>query len=248
MDKRTFIKTTGVITAATLINPIVACSPSEKENDTENNESKAGEKAPFTLPKLAFAFDALAPHIDKMTMEVHHGKHHTGYVKKLNAAIEGNQFAEMTLEQIMEKVGEEDTAVRNNGGGHYNHSLFWKILSPEAQKPEGELAKAIDEQLGGMDKMKEDFTKAALGVFGSGWAWVIVDDSGNLKITSTPNQDNPLMTNLVETTGTPILGLDVWEHAYYLNYQNKRGSYIEAFWNVVNWKEVANNFAAIQQA
>ncbi len=199
----------------------------------------------FDLPDLPYSFDALAPHIDAKTMEIHHDKHHGGYVKKLNAAVEGSPHADMSLEDLMKEVGSSTaTGVRNNGGGHYNHSLFWKVLSPDGGgQPSGDLASAIDSAFGSYDAFKEKFADAAGTRFGSGWAWLIVDDSGSLKITSTPNQDNPLM-DVAETKGTPILGLDVWEHAYYLNYQNKRPEYISAFWNVVNWDQVNKNYEA----
>ena len=199
----------------------------------------------FQLPDLPYSSDALAPHIDAKTMEIHHDKHHGGYVKKLNAAVEGTPHADMSIEDLMKDVGSSTaTGVRNNGGGHYNHSLFWKVLSPDGGgQPSGELASAIDSAFGSYDAFKEKFADAAGTRFGSGWAWLIVDDSGSLKITSTPNQDNPLM-DVAETKGTPILGLDVWEHAYYLNYQNKRPEYISAFWNVVNWDQVSKNYEA----
>ena len=199
----------------------------------------------FELPDLPYSFDALAPHIDAKTMEIHHDKHHGGYVKKLNAAVEGSPHADMSIEDLMKEVGSSTAAgVRNNGGGHYNHSLFWKVLSPDGGgQPSGELASAIDSAFGSYDAFKEKFADAAGTRFGSGWAWLIVDDSGSLKITSTPNQDNPLM-DVADTKGTPILGLDVWEHAYYLNYQNKRPEYISAFWNVVNWNQVNKNYEA----
>ena len=198
----------------------------------------------FELPDLPYSFDALAPHIDAKTMEIHHDKHHGGYVKKLNAAVEGTPQADMSLKDLMKSVGSASTGVRNNGGGHYNHSLFWKVLSPDGGgQPSGDLASAIDSAFGSYDAFKEKFADAAGTRFGSGWAWLIVDDSGSLKITSTPNQDNPLM-DVAETKGTPILGLDVWEHAYYLNYQNKRPEYISAFWNVVNWDQVNKNYEA----
>lgn len=198
----------------------------------------------FKLPDLPYSFDALEPHIDAKTMEIHHDKHHGGYVTKLNGAIEGTPQADMSLEDLMKSVGSLSTAVRNNGGGHYNHSLFWTILSPDGGgKPSGELAAAIDKAYGSFDSFKEEFNNAAATRFGSGWAWLIVDSSGALKITSTPNQDNPAM-EIAEVKGTPILGLDVWEHAYYLHYQNKRPEYIAAFWNVVNWEEVSKRYAA----
>ncbi|WPP52195.1 superoxide dismutase [Catalinimonas niigatensis] len=198
----------------------------------------------FKLPDLPYSFDALQPHIDAKTMEIHHGKHHGAYVSKLNGAIEGTPQANMSLEELMKSIGSLSPAVRNNGGGHYNHSLFWTIMSPNGGgKPSGELAQAIDKAFGSFDKFKEEFDNAAATRFGSGWAWLIVDNSGMLKVTSTPNQDNPAM-EIAETKGTPILGLDVWEHAYYLNYQNKRPEYISAFWNVINWDEVSKRFAA----
>lgn len=196
----------------------------------------------FKLPDLPYSFDALEPHIDAKTMEIHHDKHHGGYVTKLNNAIDGTPQADMSLEELMKNVGSLSTAVRNNGGGHYNHSLFWTVMSPDGGgSPSGELASAIDKSFGSFDKFKEEFNNAAATRFGSGWAWLIVDDSGTLKVTSTPNQDNPVM-DIAEDKGTPILGLDVWEHAYYLNYQNKRPEYISAFWNVVNWEEVGKRY------
>lgn len=198
----------------------------------------------FELPNLPYANDALAPHIDAKTMEIHHDKHHGGYVKKLNAAVEGSPQANMSIDDLMKSVGSASTAVRNNGGGHYNHSLFWTVLSPDGGgKPSGDLASAIDSTFGSYDAFKEEFTQAASTRFGSGWAWLIVDDSGSLKVTSTPNQDNPVM-DIADEKGTPILGLDVWEHAYYLNYQNQRPAYIDAFWNVVNWDEVGKRYKA----
>ncbi|MXV37082.1 superoxide dismutase [Flavobacteriaceae bacterium Ap0902] len=194
----------------------------------------------FELPKLPYAFDALEPYIDARTMEIHHDKHHAGYTKKLNDAIEGTDLEGLPIEEVLVK-GFDKKAVRNNGGGYYNHSLFWKILSPNGGgKPEGELAEAIDSAFGSFDAFKEKFSEAAKTQFGSGWAWLCVKD-GKLQVCSTPNQDNPLMPG-VECEGTPILGLDVWEHAYYLKYQNKRPDYVSAFWNVVNWEQVAENF------
>lgn len=198
----------------------------------------------FTLPDLPYGFDALEPSIDAQTMQIHHDKHHGGYVTKLNNAIEGTPQAELSLDELMKGVSKYSTAVRNNGGGHYNHSLFWTILSPNGGgTPSGDLASAIDSAFGSLDAFKEDFAQAAATRFGSGWAWLIVDSSGSLKVTSTPNQDNPLM-DVAEVQGTPILGLDVWEHAYYLKYQNKRPEYIGAFWDVVNWEEVDKRYAS----
>lgn len=201
----------------------------------------------FQLPDLPYSFDALEPHIDAKTMEIHHDKHHGTYVSKLNGAVEGTPEADISIEELMKKVGSLSTAVRNNGGGHYNHSLFWTILSPDGGgQPSGDLASAIDSAFGSFDKFKEEFNNAAATRFGSGWAWLIVDGSGNLKVTSTPNQDNPVM-DVAEEKGTPILGLDVWEHAYYLKYQNKRPDYIQAFWNVVNWDEVSKRYKAAKK-
>lgn len=198
----------------------------------------------FTLPDLPYGFDALEPSIDSQTMQIHHDKHHGGYVTKLNAAIDGSPQADMSLDELMKGVSKYSTAVRNNGGGHYNHSLFWTILSPNGGgKPSGDLASAIDSAFGSFNAFKEDFAQAAGTRFGSGWAWLIVDSSGSLKITSTPNQDNPAM-DVAEVQGTPILGLDVWEHAYYLKYQNKRPEYIGAFWDVVSWDEVGKRYAS----
>ncbi|MDF9801170.1 Fe-Mn family superoxide dismutase [Catalinimonas alkaloidigena] len=195
----------------------------------------------FELPNLPYAYDALEPHIDAQTMEIHHTKHHNAYVSKLNAAIEGTDAADKSLEEIIKNVSNYATGVRNNGGGHYNHSFFWPLLSANGGQPGGKLAEAINATFGSLDKLKEEFNNAAATRFGSGWAWLIVDESGSLKVTSTPNQDNPLM-DVAEVKGTPVLGLDVWEHAYYLKYQNKRPDYIAAFWNVVNWEQAEKNY------
>lgn len=197
----------------------------------------------FTLPNLPYAFDALEPHIDARTMEIHHGKHHNAYVTNLNNAVAGTDAEKLSIEDICKNISKYPAAVRNNGGGHFNHSLFWTVLGPNGGEPSGELADAIKSAFGSLEEFKTKFAAAAAGRFGSGWAWLIKDASGKLAITSTPNQDNPLM-DVAETKGTPILGLDVWEHAYYLNYQNKRPDYVSAFWNVVNWDEVAKRFAA----
>lgn len=200
----------------------------------------------FQLPDLPYAFDALEPHIDARTMEIHHDKHHAGYTSKLNAAIAGTEHENKSIEELLANVDSLGAGIRNNGGGFYNHSLFWKVMSPDGGgNPSGALEAAIDSDLGGMDKLKEAFNNAAATQFGSGWAWVIVDGSGKLQVTSTPNQDNNLMQG-EGAHGTPILGLDVWEHAYYLNYQNRRPDYISAFWNVINWKQVAENYEALK--
>ena len=192
----------------------------------------------FELPKLPYDYNALEPHIDARTMEIHYSKHHNAYVTNLNAAIVGTEAENLSIEEICKQISKYPMPVRNNGGGHYNHSLFWSILGiNNGANPTGKLMDAINADLGGMDKLKEDFNKAATTRFGSGWAWLCVEN-GKLKICSTPNQDNPLMDVVTECNGTPILALDVWEHAYYLNYQNRRPDYISSFWNVVNWAEV----------
>lgn len=192
----------------------------------------------FELPKLSYAYTALEPHIDARTMEIHHTKHHQAYVTNLNNAIAGTDAEKLSIEEICKNISKYPVAVRNNGGGHYNHSFFWTLMAPNAGgQPAGELAAAIDTAFGSFDEFKKQFAAAATTRFGSGWGWLIVKD-GKLAITSTPNQDNPLM-DVAETKGTPVLGLDVWEHAYYLNYQNRRPDYITAFWNVVNWEEVS---------
>lgn len=197
----------------------------------------------FTLPALPYAFNALEPHIDARTMEIHHGKHHNTYVTNLNNALAGKPEENSNIEDICKNISKFPVAVRNNGGGHYNHSFFWTILGPDGGKPSGALSDAINAAFGSLDEFKTKFAAAAAGRFGSGWAWLIVDGAGKLQITSTPNQDNPLM-DVAEVQGKPILGLDVWEHAYYLNYQNRRPDYVTAFWNVVNWSEVAKRFSA----
>ena len=195
----------------------------------------------FTLPQLPYAHNALEPHIDEQTMQIHHGKHHQAYVDNLNKAIAGTEHENKSLEELIANAGSISPAVRNNGGGHWNHTFFWEILAPNAGgQPSGKVAEAINSAFGSFDALKEKFNAAATSRFGSGWAWVIVKD-GKLDVTSTPNQDNPLM-DVAETKGTPILGVDVWEHAYYLKYQNKRADYLAAFWNVVNWNKVAERF------
>lgn len=197
----------------------------------------------FTLPALPYAPDALEPHIDAQTMQIHHGKHHQAYVDNLNKAIAGTPNENKSLEELVKSAGSISPAVRNNGGGHWNHSFFWEILGPNAGgQPSGSLASAINSAFGSFDAFKEKFNAAGATRFGSGWAWLIVKD-GKLEVTSTPNQDNPLM-DVAEVKGTPILGADVWEHAYYLKYQNRRADYLNAFWNVVNWNKVQERFDA----
>ena len=196
----------------------------------------------FELPKLPYAYDALEPHIDARTMEIHHSKHHAGYTNNLNAAIAGTDLNGKCIGEILGSVSKQSSAIRNNGGGYYNHDLFWKLMSPNGGgEPIGELQKAINNTFGGFEQFKEKFSKAAATRFGSGWAWLVKLSDGSLKICSTPNQDNPLMDD-VEVKGTPILGLDVWEHAYYLKFQNRRPDYISEFFKVLNWEEALKRF------
>ncbi|MBS1619607.1 MAG: superoxide dismutase [Bacteroidetes bacterium] len=198
----------------------------------------------FTLDPLPYANNALEPHIDARTMEIHHDKHHAAYVNNLNAAVAGTENENKSLEELIANISKYPAAVRNNGGGHWNHTFFWQIMGPNGGgTPSGALAEAIDSQLGGFDKFKEDFAKAGATRFGSGWAWLSVGADKKLVISSTPNQDNPLM-DIAEVKGTPILGVDVWEHAYYLHYQNRRPDYLAAFFNVINWTEVSKRYEA----
>ncbi len=198
----------------------------------------------YTLPDLPYDYDALEPHIDERTMKIHHTKHHQGYTNNLNAALEGHEFADLPIDQVLQRIKEvpEDIrqAVINNGGGYANHNLFWTILSPNGGgSPTGDIADSIREQFGNVDNFKTEFNNAAIGRFGSGWAWLCVNGDGNLEVLSTPNQDSPLMNGQI-----PVLGLDVWEHAYYLHYQNMRGDYVNAFWNLVNWDQVNEYYTA----
>jgi Fe-Mn family superoxide dismutase len=197
----------------------------------------------FELPALAYATDALEPHIDKMTMEIHHGKHHQAYVDNVNKALAVTEGENLKIEDLMKSISKYPMAVRNNGGGHFNHTLYWSVMSPNGGgAPSGDLAKAIDAAFGSFDEFKKKFAEAGMTRFGSGWSWLSVSSDGKLQVSSTPNQDNPLM-DIAEVKGTPILGMDVWEHAYYLKYQNKRADYVAAFMNVVNWNAVADRFA-----
>jgi Fe-Mn family superoxide dismutase len=201
------------------------------------------EQTSFELPKLKYAHDALEPHIDEKTMTIHHGKHHQGYTNKLNAAIEGTDLEGKTIENILTNLEMSNTAVRNNGGGFFNHRLFWEVMSPDGGgKPTGELAEAIDAKFGSFEAFKDEFSSQAGGQFGSGWAWLCVQEGGKVEVCSTANQDNPLMPG-IGCGGYPILGLDVWEHAYYLNYQNRRPDYVNAFFNVIDWTEVSKRYA-----
>ena len=203
----------------------------------------------YELPQLDYAYDALEPHFDARTMEIHHSKHHNAYITKVNAAIEGTDLESKSVEDLIADLSavpdDKRGAVRNNGGGHANHAFFWKQLSPNGGgAPTGDLAAAIDAELGGFDALKEAFANAGATRFGSGWAWLVVKADGKLAVTSTPNQDSPLMKGVAEVEGTPVIGLDVWEHAYYLKYQNLRPDYIKAFWNVVDWNAAEANYKA----
>lgn len=197
----------------------------------------------FQLPALAYAYDALEPHFDKDTMSIHHQRHHQAYVDNLNKALEGSDADGKGLKEILPEISKYSPAVRNNGGGHYNHSLFWSILSPTPKTaPTGKLADEINAAFGSLDHFKEEIKKAGLGQFGSGWAWLFVKYNGSIAITTTANQDNPLMDTQLTSRGFPILGVDVWEHAYYLKYQNKRADYLDAFWSVLDWTAVERNY------
>ncbi|MGN7821656.1 superoxide dismutase [Chitinophaga sp. 22536] len=240
MNKREFIKLTSLAGVAALSGPLSSLAVPVTSAKTSSDDPKA----PFVVPPLPYAYDALEPYIDKMTMELHHDKHHGAYVKNLNDAIKGTPFATLSLEEILHKVttADKDKAVRNNGGGHYNHSLFWTLLSPKKTTPSEKLKVAINKDFGSFEKFQEKFNDAGKTQFGSGWAWLIAGPGKKLSVINTPNQDNPLMHNIVKEKGTPILALDVWEHAYYLKYQNKRPDYINAFWNIVNWDEVEKRY------
>lgn len=243
MNKRIFLKSTFSLSLLSFINPSRIFAKATDNEVITADTLRIGE---FKLPDLPYAPDALEPHFDKMTMEIHHGRHHAAYVKNLNDAIKGTAFEPMQIEEICAKVSDKFPKIRNNGGGHYNHTLFWTLLKANGGgQPSGKLLEAINATFGSFDKMKEAFANAGKDRFGSGWAWLIVDAKKGLKITSTPNQDNPLMAKIIKNKaelGKPILALDVWEHAYYLKYQNKRADYINAFWNVVNWEEVQKRF------
>ena len=239
-DRRDFLVATAGAAAAAAMAGACAANPSATTASTASQE----KKMPFTLPELPYAENALEPFIDQKTMNIHRTKHHQAYVDNLNKAVDGTAWASMSIEDICRKAKEAPdavkAAVRNNGGGHWNHSMFWKWMAPKGQggAPSAELAAAIDKHFGSMDNFKAQFADAAMKRFGSGWAWLVRKADGSLVITSTPNQDNPLMEGLVDVVGHPLLGVDVWEHAYYLNYQNRRADYLKGFWEVVNWNAV----------
>lgn len=233
MNKRTFIKTTALAGAAGLVGSSLQAA--EKALQTV---SASG----FSLPFLPYAYDALEPHFDKMTMEIHYSKHHQAYVNNLNKALDGTAALELPIEEICKNISKYPMVVRNNGGGHYNHTFFWSILKQTNNDlPVGKLKAAIESKFSTLQAFKDEFSKAALSRFGSGWAWLIVNEKKELQIVSTPNQDNPLM-DIAEVKGTPVLALDVWEHAYYLKYQNKRADFVAAYWNVLDWKVAEENF------
>jgi superoxide dismutase, Fe-Mn family len=239
-----------IFKSAVLIIAITSFTAFQAAQGTNSNKNNKGgttmtQSAKHELPALPYAHDAMEPHIDKQTMEIHHGKHHQAYVNNLNNAIAGTEMENMTLEDIFKGMSRYPAAVRNNGGGHWNHNFFWQIMAPNAGgKPSGDLLTAIEKRFESFDNFKDEFSRAGATRFGSGWAWLIVDANGELQVTSTPNQDNPLM-DVADVHGTPILGVDVWEHAYYLKYQNRRPEYLSNFWSVVNWDEVSRRYAEL---
>lgn len=235
MKKQNLIQTflfSGTLMALILL----TISATDPKNDTDNAQA-----VQFEQPPLGYAYNALEPYIDAMTMEVHYSKHHAAYTKNFNAALAEANVREKNIEAIFAHISQYPLAMRNNGGGYYNHNLFWQIIAPGGSRsPQGELLEAINRKFGSVDAFKEEFSKKAMSVFGSGWAWLIVSD-GELKITSTPNQDNPLM-DVVAERGRPVIMIDVWEHAYYLKYQNRRKEYVDAFWNIINWDQALKNY------
>lgn len=241
MNKREFLKRSAILGAGTMIAPSIAssCMNSSAANGATASLVAVNPEGKFIQPELGYAFDALEPHIDAQTMELHYGKHHAGYTRKFNEDLEHETFHSTDIYKIFSTVSNFGARVRNNGGGYFNHNLYWKFMSPDGGgEPSGDLAKAITDTFGSFQQFKDLFSTTAASQFGSGWGWLILDEEGTLQVTSTPNQDNPLM-DVAEVQGKPLLNVDVWEHAYYLNYQNKRTSYIEAYWNVIDWDFVA---------
>lgn len=238
-NRRNFLVSFAALVGSSMLGSRLLANPRRAVGDAP------ASNGPFKLTGMPYSYDALEPYVDQLTMEIHHKRHHGGQVAGLNNAISDfPELASMSIEEVMKNVSRFNTSVRNNGGGHFNHDLFWKVMAPAGKRgePSAELASAIDAGFGSMDAMQEAFSSAAAGQFGSGWAWLIVQEDGTLAVTSTPGQDNPLM-DIVEKRGTPILGIDVWEHAYYLAYQNRRGAYISQWWNTVNWNKVSELFA-----
>ena len=240
MKKREFLKTSAILGAGVLVAPSVvsSCMNSSAAGGAAASLVSTGSDGLFIQPELGFAFDALEPHVDARTMELHYGKHHAGYTAKFNRALEHEDMHPTEIKKIFAGVSGFGPGVRNNGGGYFNHNMYWKCMSPDGGgEPSGKLAKAISDDFGSFGEFKDLFSATAASHFGSGWGWLLLDKEGKLQVTSTPNQDNPLM-DIAVVPGTPLLTIDVWEHAYYLNYQNKRKSYIEAYWNVIDWKFV----------
>lgn len=236
MKKQTWIQTV-FFSGALMVFILFTSGTGHSTNNPDNAQT-----VQFEQPPLGYAYNALEPYIDAMTMEVHYSKHHAAYTKNFNAALAEANVKEKNIEAIFAKISQYPAAVRNNGGGYYNHNLFFKIIAPGGSKsPQGQLLEAINKKFGSVDAFKEEFSRKAMSVFGSGWAWLIVTDGGELKIITTPNQDNPLM-DVVAERGRPVLLIDVWEHAYYLKYQNRRKEYVDAFWNVINWDQALQNY------
>jgi len=237
-----------IIMAVLFLLPITALATTVSEKDTESNNLKTQQNMKtlnkFEFPKLPYAFDALEPFIDKMTMEIHYSRHHKAYFDNFVAAIKGTEMENISIEEIFSNISKLPAVVRNNGGGFYNHVIYWENMKVNGGKPSAKLYSAIEKAFGSMDELKKQFSDAGKTRFGSGWAWLSVDDKGNLFVSSTPNQDNPLM-DVADKKGTPVLAMDVWEHAYYLKYQNKRPDYIEAFWSVINWDAVSERFESL---
>jgi Fe-Mn family superoxide dismutase len=240
MNKREFLKSTAIIGAGTLVAPTIAssCMTSNAQAGATASLVALNDEGKFVQPELGYAFDALEPHVDAMTMEVHYGKHHAGYTRKFNAALEHADFHSTDIYKLFAGVSSHGSGIRNNGGGYFNHNLYWKFMSPEGGgEPTGKLAEAINADFGSFAQFKELFSATAASHFGSGWGWLLLDADGKLQVSSTPNQDNPLM-DVADVQGKPLLNIDVWEHAYYLHYQNMRKSYVEAYWNIIDWKFV----------
>ena len=250
MNKRKFLKISGAAAAGIMVSPLMSCGDANSNNMKMvegDSEAAPSIMTEFKQATLGFDYAALEPHIDAKTMEIHFSNHHAGYVRKLNKALtEAPKFEANSIENVLAQVNGDQTGIRNNAGGHYNHTLFWECLKPGgSEMPSGKLAEAINSGFGSQEKFEETFFNAAKTRFGSGWAWLTADKNGKLAVSSTPNQDNPLMKNIIKEGGTPILGIDVWEHAYYLKYQNLRGDYIKAFMDIVNWDTVAAKYALV---